>query len=191
MKTYDVVLFLHIMAAVLGFGVAAVLHTMLFRLRSATDVRQVRDQMPVLKAAEPLFPLSAILLFGFGAYLIWLSDGDIEWGEGWIVTAIVALVVVEGVGGAVIGRRSKALHAAADTASDGPIDSSMRALLADRGIWVGAHFNTAVVAAIVFLMSVKPNGVGSVLTVVIGAALGVASALPFAKPVPATATARD
>jgi uncharacterized membrane protein len=189
MKTYDVVLFLHIMAAVFGFGVAAVLHVMLFRLRSATDVRQVRDQMPVLKVAEPLFPLSAILLFGLGAYLVHLSDGDVTWGEGWIITAIVALIVVEGVGGAIIGRRTKVLHAAVDAAPDGPIDAPIRALLADRGIWVGAHFNTAVIAAIVFLMTVKPDGVGSVVTVVIGAVIGIASALPFAKPAPVTAAA--
>jgi uncharacterized membrane protein len=189
MKTYDVVLFLHIMAAVFGFGVAAVLHVMLFRLRSATDIRQVRDQMPVLKVAEPLFPLSAVLLFGFGAYLVHLSDGEVTWGEGWIVTAIIALVIVEGVGGAVIGRRSKLLHAAVDAAKDGPVDGPVRALLADRGIWIGAHFNTAVIAAVVFLMTVKPDGVGSVVTVVIGAVVGIASALPFTKPVPVTASA--
>jgi hypothetical protein len=188
MKTYDVVLFLHIMSAVFGFGVAAVVHVLLFRLRSATDIRQVRDQLPVLKVAEPLFPLAAVLLFGFGAYLIHLSDGDVTWGDGWITTAIVALVIVEGVGGAVIGRRSKVLHAAVDAAGEGPIDGTVRALLADRGIWIGAHFNTAVIAAVVFLMTVKPDGVGSVVAVVIGAVIGIASALPFAK-VPATAAA--
>jgi hypothetical protein len=152
-------------------------------------VRQVRDQMPVLKAAEPLFPLSAILLFGLGAYLVHLSDGDVTWGEGWIITGIVSLVIVEAVGGAVIGRRTKVLHAAVDTAPDGPIDGSVRALLADRGIWIGAHFNTAVIAAVVFLMVVKPNGVGSVVTVVIGAVVGIASALPFAKPATAPVAA--
>jgi hypothetical protein len=35
-------------------------------------------------------------------------------------------------------------------------------------------------------MTVKPDGVGSVVTVVIGAVIGIASALPYAK-VPATA----
>jgi hypothetical protein len=189
MKTYDVVLFLHIMAAIFGFGVAAVAHTALFRLRAATEVRQVRDQLPVLEKSGPLFPIAGILLLALGAWLIQLSpSGDkFSYSDGWVLTGIVSLVIVEGVGGAVIGRRVKALVEKFGAAVDGPLDAEARSRLTDRPIWVAAHFNTAVIAAVVLIMVTKPSGVASVVTVAIGALVGIVSALPFAKPVPVAA----
>jgi hypothetical protein len=186
---YDVVLFLHLMSAVFGFGVAAVAHTTLFRLRSATDMRQVRDELPVLEKSGPLFPIAGILLLALGAWLIQLSpSGDkFSYSDGWVLTGIVSLVVVEGVGGAVIGRRVKALVEKFGSVADGPLDAETRAQLTDRPVWVAAHFNTAVIAAVVLIMVTKPSGVGSVVTVAIGAVLGIVSALPFAKPVPVAA----
>lgn len=183
MRTYDVVLFLHILAAVVGFGVAAVLHTSLFRLRAATELRQVRDHMPVLRRAEPLFPISAVLLLGLGAYLLHLSGGEFSWSDGWVRVAVVALVVVEAVGGAVIGRASKQLQAAVAAAPEGPVDPSLRAMLSDRALWLGSHFNTAVIASVILLMTAKPSGLASVVIVLVGAVVGVASAVPFTRPV--------
>jgi hypothetical protein len=179
---------LHILAAILGFGIAGAAHSTLFRIRSATEVRQVRDHLRVLEKTGPLFPVAAILLFVFGAYLIHLSSGEekFHWGDGWIVTAIVSLVVVEAVGGLVIGRRVAGLARSLESA-DGTVDDAMRARLADRPVWLASHFTTAVIASVVFLMTGKPSGTTSVLIVVIGALVGVASAVPFAKPVPVRA----
>lgn len=184
MKAYDVVLSLHILAVIFGFGVAAVAHTTMFRLRHARTMQEVRTHLPILDKVGPLFPVAALLLFAFGAALIHLSPHDekIHWSDGWIITAIVTLVVVEAVGGAVIGRGAKALTGKLEGAPDGPVDASTRALLADKGIWIGSHFTTAAIASVVFVMTGKPSGTGAVVTVVIGALVGIASAVPFTKP---------
>jgi hypothetical protein len=184
---YDVVLSLHILSMVLGFGVAGVAHSTMFRLRAATEMRQVREHLAVLEKVGPFFGIAALLLLVFGAYLIQIapSDADIGWGEGWIITALVSLVLVEAVGGVVIGRRVTALLRKLEAAPDGPVGDDTRVLLADRPIWMASHATTAVIASVVFLMVGKPPAAGAVTIVVIGALVGMASAVPLAKPVPA------
>jgi hypothetical protein len=186
MELYEVVLFLHITAAVLTFGVAAVMHVLLARLRSATDVRQVRDQMPLLKGLGPLFPVGALLILAFGAYLVQIADDGegISWSDGWVIAAIVGLVAMEAVGGAVIARREKVLHDAVEAAPDGPVSGDIAALIHDKGIWYGSHFATAEAFGIVLLMTTKPSGVTSALVLVVAGLIGVASAVPFLRTAP-------
>lgn len=184
MSAYDVVLFLHILAAIFGFGVAAVAHATMFRLRSAGDVGEVRGHLRVLDKTGPLFPVAAVLLLALGGLLVHLSDSEEKWhwSNGWIVTAIVALIAVEVIGGLVIGRGVKGLERnVADMA--GPVDAPTRSLLADKPIWLASHLNTAVIASgVLLMMTSKPSGLTSVVVVLVGAAIGLASAVPFAKP---------
>lgn len=188
MSLYETVLSLHILAAIFGFGVAAVAHTSLFRLRSVTDGQQLRVHLPVLERVGPLFPVSAVLLFVFGAELIHLAPHQkFHWGDGWVVTAIVSLVVVEAVGGGVIGRRVKAIVEELGSVPDGPISEETRARVTDRSVWLASHFTTAVIASIVFVMVGKPSGGGAIAIVVIGALVGLASAVPFLSPKAAAA----
>lgn len=187
MSAYGVVLFLHITAVVLTFGLAATMHVLMARLRGATEVRQVRDQMPLLKATGPLIPVGALLILVFGAYLIQISDDadKIRWSDGWIIAAIIGLVAMEAVGGAVIARREKALHEAVDAAPDGPVPANVAELIRDKGIWYGSHFATAEAFGIMLLMTTKPSGTTSAVVLVVAALIGVASAMPFLKTAPA------
>jgi hypothetical protein len=130
-----------------------------------------------------------VALFALGAWLVELSDEEIGWGDGWVLTAIVALVVMEAVGGAVIARHSARLEAAVEAAPDGPVPADVGVLVLDRGIWLGAHFSTAVALGILFLMTVKPSGAASVIVVVVAGLLGLVSAVPFLRPVGAAAEA--
>ena len=187
MSGYEIVLSLHILAAVLGFFVAGVAHSTMYRLSRADDMAKVRDHLKVLDKVGPFFGVSALLLLAFGAYLVQIapSDADISWSDGWILAALIGLVVVEAVGGAVIGRAVKALAARMEDAPDGPVTADTRILLADKAVWVASHATTATMAAIVFVMVGKPSGMTSVVILVIGAVVGALSALPFLKPVKA------
>ena len=136
MSLYDVVLSLHILAAVFGFGVAGVAHSTMFRLRGSADMRQVRSHLAVLDKVGPFFGISAALLIIFGAYLIHLAphDAPIHWRDGWVLTALISLVIVEAAGGAVIGRGVKAIIGKLEGGPDGPVTAETRAVLAD-GQW--------------------------------------------------------
>ncbi|MBK5307763.1 MAG: DUF2269 family protein [Frankiaceae bacterium] len=184
MSGYEIVLSLHILAAALGFGVAGLAHTTTFRLRGATDMRQVRERLGLLDKVGPFFGIAALLLLAFGAYLIQSApaDKDIDWGKGWILTAIISLVLAEAVGGVVIGRRVKAILGQVESVPDGPVGAEIRPLLTDPQVVVASHAVTAVIASIVFIMVGKPSGATSTVIVVIGAVVGVLSALPLLKP---------
>jgi Predicted integral membrane protein (DUF2269) len=181
---YDVILSLHILAAVFGFAVAGAAHSTMFRLRGATDMSQVRSHLAVLNKVGMLFGIAALLLLVFGADLIHLSSGarKVHWGDGWILTSLVSLIVVEAIGGIVIGRGVKAISRKLESTPAGPVTADTRALLADRPIWLASHATTAVMASIVFVMVGKPSTTGAIVTVLIGAVVGAVSALPFTKP---------
>ena len=109
-----------------------------------------------------------------------LSDGEFGWGDGWVVTSVAGLALMEIVGGAVLAPRGKALHDAIMSAPAGPIDASLRQKVTDPAAWGAAAFETSTALAIVYLMTNKPSGLASALIVAVcaigGALIGVAAA---------------
>lgn len=194
MHLVDFVLFLHILVAILAFGCATLLHTSQFVMRGATSTSTLKAWSPVSHRIEPLFPVLALVLFGLGAWLLHLSDGEFKWGDGWVVTSIVGLALMEIIGGAVLAPRGKALHQAIMSAADGPIDAPLLAKVRDAATWGGSAFETATALSIVYLMTNKPSGVTSALIVavcaLVGTALGAAAARSgVSAPIPAPASA--
>lgn len=174
MHLVDVVLFLHITVAIAAFGVAAVLLTGLSQMRSAKNMSALRSWAGLVHRAEPLFPVLVVVLIGLGAWLIALSDGEFAWSQGWIIVTLVSLVIMEAFGGAVLAPAGKRLHARIEAEPDGPVSAELRAEITDPVTWLGGYFNTGIAIGIVFLMANKPNGLVSVLVVVIASALACA-----------------
>jgi hypothetical protein len=182
---YEVVLSLHIMALGFGFAVAGVAHSTLFRTRAAGTMQQVRERLHLLDKVGPFFGIAALLLIVFGAYMVQnppADRDDIGWDQGWVLTALISLILVEAVGGLVIGRGVKAIIAKLEGVPDGPVSADTRALLADKAVWLASHATTATIVSIIFLMVGKPSTAGAITAVVIGAVVGLASAIPFTKP---------
>jgi hypothetical protein len=180
MHLVDVVLFAHILVAIVAFAIAAALHLSQFVMRGATSTATLKAWDPVTHRLEPLFPIVALVLFGLGAWLVSLSDGEFRWGDGWVITAAVGLGVMEVVGGVVLAPHGKRQHAAIVAAANGPVDARLRAHLVSPAPWAAGFFATATALGIVFLMATKPGAVASVIIVaacgLAGAALGVGCA---------------
>jgi len=174
------VMFLHVVAAIAGLMMAAVLHAGLIQLGRAESVQQMRPWVPVIRRLEPLLPGAALVLLGSGIWLLALSDGEFHWTDGWIFTGIVGLVLAEGVGG-LVAPRSKALQAAITGAPDGPVPVGLRRQAIDPFILYGGHFATSVFIGVVFIMAAKPSGIVSVIAVVVAAAIGLTTAIPLAR----------
>lgn len=171
---YGVVLFLHIGVAIIAFMLAAVLHAALHAMPRSTSVAQARPFAAMVHRLEPLLPIAALLLLGFGAWLIHLSDGVWKWKDGWILVAVITLVVVEGLAGALLAPRSKRLVAMIEAAPDGELTPDLRNAMADPVIWDLAHIATFGFLGVVFVMASKPSGGAAALIVIIGAIVGVA-----------------
>lgn len=169
------VLFLHIGVAIVAFMMAAVLHAALHAMSRARSIAEMRSWTVMVHRLEPLLPISALLLVGLGAWLIHLEAADgVSWSDGWIVTAVVSLVIVEGLSGALIAPRSKALVARVNESADGPVPDDVRALTRNPVIWDLAHIATFGFLGVVFLMAAKPSGGWAPLFPIAGAVVGVA-----------------
>lgn len=173
MQLVDVVLFAHIAIAIAAFAVAAILHTALWVARGATSTGTLKAWAPVIHRLDPLFPILALMLFGLGAWLLHLSGGEFGWGDGWVISSVVALAIMEIVGGVLLAPRSKKLVAGIKAAADGPVDDALRAAVTDRALWLASHFATGTALGIVFLMVTKPSGAASITVLVVAAVLGV------------------
>lgn len=170
---FGFVLFLHILTAIVAFMMAAIVHAGLPALARARDVREMRPWAAILHRLEPLFPIAALLLLGFGAWLIHLSRGEIRWGDGWLLTSLITLIVVEGIAGVKLSPKAKAAVKAVEDAADGPVPDSVRQTGLEPWIWYPSHVATFAFAAVVFLMAAKPSGAWAVGIVIVGALIGI------------------
>ncbi|MGH3260590.1 MAG: DUF2269 family protein, partial [Trebonia sp.] len=175
--TYGVILFLHITAAIVGFMLAGVLHAALQSLARARTVGEARSWAAVVHRLDPLFPLVALLLIGFGAWLIHLRDQRLSWSDGWILTSVISLVVVEGIMGATVAQKSKRFVAAIHAAPDAPLGPDLKAFTVDPMVWHMSHVASFGLLGVVFLMAAKPDGVWSPVVVVVAALIGVAASI--------------
>jgi hypothetical protein len=174
MHLANVVLFAHIAVAIVAFVVAGLLLTGLAQLRAARNMSALRAWAGIVHRAEPLFPILVVVLIALGAWLIALSHGEFAWSQGWIITSLVGLVLMEAFGGAVLAPAGKRMHALIESAPDGPVSDELRSAITNPAAWIGTYANTGIATGIVFLMATKPNAVVSVVVVVVAAALACA-----------------
>jgi len=191
LDTYHVVLYIHLLSLFVGIGAAAVLVVCLFQLRGANELMQAVPFGMVAGKTARAFPVAILGLFATGAYMtsdVW------TWDTGWIVVAIVALVVL-GVQGPVIAERSgKKLEHALKENGPGPLGPHARRMTRYPGLWVVEFSSIGLVLGVVWNMTNKPGTWSSIAAAVIGygvgAALGhVLSRAGADQPVAAAATA--
>jgi Predicted integral membrane protein (DUF2269) len=171
---YGFVLFLHILTAIVAFMMAAIVHAGLPALARARDVREMRSWAAILHRLEPLFPIAALFLLGFGAWLVHLSDGEIKFSDGWLLTGLIALVVFEAVAGVKLAPKAKLVVRLVEEAADGPVPDVVRQGALEPWIWYPTHIATFGFAAVVYLMAAKPSGAWSPVIVIVGVLIGVA-----------------
>ena len=176
----DVVLFLHIFTAIVTFGVAGVLLLSLSQLKRASDVATVRIWARISARTGPMFPILVLILIALGAWLIGISHKEFKWSDGWVLTAVITLVIMEGYGGMVLAPADKKLSAAVDAAPDGPVPTEIRHEILNPMVWGGAYGNTGAALGILFTMPTKPSGPTAIAIVAGAAVVGVLVGLRLA-----------
>jgi hypothetical protein len=173
---FGVILFLHISVVIVAFAMAGVMHTALQAMARVGTVQETRSWAHAMHRIEPLFPIMALLLLGLGSWLVHLganTDDNFSFSDGWIITSIVTLVVVEAIGGAVLAPRGKKLTGLIEHAADGPVSDEIRTSTTDPVVWYAAHVTTFAFLGVVFLMAAKPTGQWAWLFPAVGAVVGV------------------
>lgn len=170
------VLFLHIGVVIVAFMIAGVLHVALHVLPRSRTIAEMRPWAAVTHGLEPMLPILAAGILGLGAWLVQLEHGDgVRWSDGWVITPLITLIVVEGLAGALLAPRTKVLCERVAGAPDGAVPDDIRRMTVNSVVWDIAHVATFGFLAVVFVMSAKPAGSIAWLFPVIGAVVGVAA----------------
>lgn len=122
---YNVVLFVHIAAVVLAFGVTFSFPiVMSFARRGYERHMGFYHRTQALIGSRLIGPLGAVVLLA-GLYLAF--EGPYEFGDPWIGSALLLLIIIMGVGGGYLGPREERLAALAERdLAASPSDGSVR-----------------------------------------------------------------
>lgn len=170
----SIVHFLHIVGA-LGYFVAFGLEwASLAYLRRALTAEEARQWLGLRTWVQRLGPASLAVILPSGFYMMAITAGWV----GWIIVALAALVVIAILGVSLTRLRTLAMEKAI-SAEKGLLSAGRQQRLGDPLLWTSLLLRTAIALGIVFLMSVKPDLVGSLATIGIAIALGLTCSLPL------------
>jgi hypothetical protein len=173
MNDYSIALFFHIVG-VLGLFVALGLEwTGLWQLRSATTAEHVRAWMRSSKNARRFGMTAMLTILISGASMMVTVWGPVAWiavSLGALILMVVLAVALSGPWMAAMGR--------ALTTEHGPVSHTLQSLVNHSLLWISIQTRVAIALGIVFLKTSKPDLAGSLITIGVAIALGLASALP-------------
>jgi hypothetical protein len=176
MSIYTITLFIHVVSDIglmAGIGIWLVA---LVALRRAERVEHVRVITGMIFLSDTFYRISGALLLGSGVYMtvtVWGFD------TAWIDVALATLFLVVPVGPLVAEPRMKAIAKAAADAPDGTLPPALRAQIHSPILATSLYVMATTVLGIVFLMTVKPELVPGIVSVLTAIALGAALSLPL------------
>jgi hypothetical protein len=170
MDLYHFVLFLHILGVLGLFAAITLQHAFLTGIRTASSVSQVRAWSQLVPVIERSHPITSPLILLSGLYLTIAS-----WGfqTAWIDASILVLIAMAIVGVRLVAPRFQAIHHAADAASEGPIPDALAREIGDPGVKSTVRSQSAIAIGLIFLMTNKPDLIGTIVVLVVAVVLGV------------------
>jgi hypothetical protein len=170
---YNLVLFAHILGA-FGLIAAYTIEAIGLRgLRAATRRDEALLWFGISRGTVMrLAPASLGVILVAGLYMMATSGGP----RGWTVVALASFVLLAAVGAVGTGMRMAPIGPAINRASD-PLPDEMRAALRDRVLRLSLDVRLAIAVGILFLMTVKPSALISVVVIVLAIAVGLAAGL--------------
>lgn len=195
MTAYTVALFFHIIGAIGYFLSIGTWLIILVGLRRARRVAEVRALMRLNDFSGPFGAACAMVLLLAGLYLA-VSAWSLL--TGWILVALVVLILmIPAVAALIAPRRSALVKQLAREAPDGSLSDALKQRIHDPVLATTVQTVAALLVGFVFLMTTKPTLVGAVIVMVVALVLGlIASMLSMLReralqPELATSTTRD
>ncbi len=169
MKFYYVIMFVHITSAVALFMGMAIEWTGINRIHIAVNKDQVKDWLKFLLSLKSLFITAGILLFITGGYM---ASDNYGWTP-WIIVSVILWLYIVLHGSIVMGKKFKAVGSIVNSGSDNAFSGL---LVSIQKLNLKKHLQSelAVGFGTIFIMTVKPNLVGSVCVVLVAVVLGIA-----------------
>jgi hypothetical protein len=166
---YQLALFLHIIG---GFGLIAAITAEAIGLRGLRRATSSDDAVVWLRISRGivmrLAPASLGLILITGLYMTATSWGP----RGWILVALGSLVLLGAIGGLATGMRMARIGPAVGRAQ-GPLPDELRQTLRDPILLLSLRVRLAMVLGIVFLMTLKPSALASLVVMVVAMGTGL------------------
>jgi hypothetical protein len=173
MNYYLIAKLIHIVGA-LGFFIALGVEVLtLWQAGNATTSVQVLERLQISSSAQRLGPLSMLLILISGFTMMAIA----RMGSAWLVVAFGALILMVLLGLALTAPRMRAIRRALTT-ENGPVSSSLHDMLRNSLLSLSIHMRVSLALGIVVLMTLKPDLLGSLITISVSILLGLASSLP-------------
>ena len=165
---YRLALFFHILGAFGLIAALAIEAISLPGLRRAQRAEDARPWLTGMRVNRIAGPLSIALILVTGLYMTATSWGA----QGWIIVALGTLVLIAVLGGVLTGIRMARMGPRIFAAT-GVLTAELAAMLQDPVLLVSARIRMALVIGVLFLMTVKPTVVPSLLAVAVAGVLGL------------------
>jgi hypothetical protein len=174
MTLYSFALFVHILGSLALFGALGLEWVGLLNLRRVDTAEQAGEWLKVFALFPRIYPVAwgAILLAGlYMTAAVWK-------GAGWIIVALVSVVLLAAGGGALTARRMASL-AQGVVREKGALSGGLRTILHDPYLLAVFQVRLAFTLGIVFLMVTKPGLLVGLLDMGVATVLGLLSTLPL------------
>ncbi|GER85177.1 hypothetical protein KTAU_38120 [Thermogemmatispora aurantia] len=168
---YHLVLFLHILGVLgLFMGVAVQLISMQ-GARRAQSVEAVRLWSSVLRPLGRFMLLTSLLILFAGLAMLLEAWG---WSQAWLDISLVLFLLTGLVTSRVNSAHGRRLGSQLARAGAGPVSPELRQLLTHPLPWTTTITTSTLAVGIVFLMVMKPDWIGSLLTVAVAVLISAA-----------------
>jgi hypothetical protein len=173
MTIYSAVLFIHVVSAIGLFIALAAEGAIVFRIRSARSVEQARF---LIRAFQSLRIVAIPSFLGILVGGLYLAS---KWGRGtfWIPFALGATLLIMVIGGILTGRRIARLKKLLSSAENDMSIEALSAMTKDDALLLSHGLRMGLGLGIVFLMTAKPDLVGSLGGLATGCAAGFLGAV--------------
>jgi hypothetical protein len=169
---HSVIVFVHVLSAMLivtAFGIEGLV---LLQLSTSTSTRSFVDGLSSFRYVQRVGAAGLIATVLSGIYL---AAAYWHWNGAWIGSAFLVVIVIAIIGATMTGRRVTRLRKSSLAPAEGRPAASP--LGRDRAV-LGASFalRASLLVGIVFLMTVKPSGALALLAIAVSVAIGLALA---------------
>ncbi len=169
---YQIALFIHVLGVLCLMGGHTLIHASLEVMRRARQVERVRDWLALAAGLDRFMPFFALTVLVPGIFMAWTAWG---WTTPWIDVSLLLFLVMAILGPILLGRRFSALNQLVKATPPGTIEAPLAAQMQACSLWTIENTFTSLLLAILFLMTVKPNLLGTVIVVSIGFVVGLLS----------------
>lgn len=161
---YDIILFLHIVGTVLIFATFGISLSALLTMLACKNFSEVRRLSHLAVKADGIFPIGTLLILIPGLYMTFTQWG---WSHAWINLSLVLLIVLMVMGPIINLPRLKAIAYTADHASAETSFVTMQQTIKNKVLWLSIVTMTMITTAILYMMTIKPELLGSIVVTVL------------------------